>query len=86
MCIRDSRMVKLMRRPAKQEYLGPDVPLHHIFPAPGVYKLFLEFAPNGVYLAVDFWIEVADHVDGTDTTIHSILPSILTSTNSETTS
>lgn len=73
------RMVQLMRRPAKQEYFGPDVPLHHIFPAPGVYKVFLEFAPNGEYLTVDFLIEVAEYADGTDTTIHSILPSILAS-------
>lgn len=80
------RMVQLMRRSAKQEYFGPDVPLRHIFPAPGIYKLFLEFVPNGEYLAVDFLIEVAEYADGTDTTIHSILPSILASTNSETTS
>lgn len=76
------RMVQLMRRPAKQEYFGPDVPLHHIFPAPGVYKVFLEFAPNGEYLAVDFLIGVAEYTDGADTAIHSIVPS----PHSETTS
>ncbi len=67
-------MVQLMRRPAKQEYFGPDVPLHHVFPTAGVYKVFLEFAPNGEYLPVDFLVRVAEYTDDADTTIHSILP------------
>ncbi len=67
------RMVQLMSRPAKQEYFGPDVPLHHVFPTAGVYKVFLEFAPNGEYLPVDFLITVAEYTDDADTTIHSVL-------------
>ena len=67
------RMVQLMSRPAKQEYFGPDVPLHHVFPAAGVYKVFLELAPNGAYLPVDFLVRVAEYTDDADTTIHSIL-------------
>ena len=66
-------MVQLMRRPAKQEYFGPDVPLHHVFPTAGVYKVFLELAPNGEYLSVDFLVTVAEYTDDADTTIHSIL-------------
>ena len=66
-------MVQLMSRPAKQEYFGPDVPLHHVFPTAGVYKVFLEFAPNGEYLPVDFLITVAEYADDADTTIHSVL-------------
>ncbi len=67
------RMVQLMSRPAEQEYFGPDVPLHHVFPAAGVYKVFLELAPNGEYLPVDFLVTVAEYTDAADTTIHSIL-------------
>ncbi len=67
------RMVQFMSRPAKQEYFGPDVPLHHVFPAAGVYKVFLELAPNGEYLPVDFLVTVAEYTDDADTTIHSIL-------------
>ena len=66
-------MVQLMSRPAKQEYFGPDVPLHHVFPTAGVYKVFFEFAPNGEYLPVHFLINVAEYTDDADTTIHSIL-------------
>ena len=66
-------MVQLMSRPAKQEYFGPYVPLHHVFPTAGVYKVFLEFAPSGEYLPVNFLINVAEYSDGADTTIHSIL-------------
>ena len=66
-------MVQLMSRPAKQEYFGPDVPLHHVFPTAGVYKVFLELAPNGEYLPVDFLVTVAEYTDDADTTIHSIL-------------
>ncbi len=68
------RMVQLMSRPAKQEYVGPDVPLHHVFPTAGVYKVFLELAPNGEYLLVDFLVTVAEYTDDADTTIQSILP------------
>lgn len=71
-------MVRLMREPPRQEYFGPEVPLHHVFPAPGVYKIFLEFAPNGEYLAADFWIEVAEYSNAADTTIRSILPGSVT--------
>ena len=67
------RMVQLMSRPAKQEYSGPDVPLHHVFPAAGVYKVFLELAPDREYLLVDFLVRVAAYTDDADTTLHSIL-------------
>ena len=66
-------MVQLMSRPAEQEYFGPDVPLHHVFPTAGVYKVFLELAPNGEYLPVDFLVRVAEFTDDAETTIHSVL-------------
>ncbi len=69
-------MVQLMRGPAKQVYRGPDLPVHHIFPAPGVYKLFFECAPGGKPLVADFMVKVVEYNDGIDTTVRSIvLPS-----------
>ena len=66
-------MVQLMRGPAKQVYHGPDLPVHHIFPAPGVYKLFFECAPGGKTLVADFMVKVAEYNEGSDTTVHSIV-------------
>lgn len=66
-------MLPLMRDPRKQEYFGPEVPLRHIFPAAGVYKVFFEFAPNGDYLVADFLVEVVGPSDAADTEIRSIL-------------
>lgn len=66
-------MVQLMRSPAKQVYRGPDLPVHHIFPAPGVYKLFFECAPGGKPLVADFMVQVVEYNEGSDTTVHSIV-------------
>jgi len=67
-------MVQMMRGPAKQVYTGPDLPVHHIFPEPGTYKLFFEFAPAGKTLVADFMVEVVEYSEGTNTTVHSIVP------------
>jgi hypothetical protein len=66
-------MVQLMRGPAKQVYSGPDLPVHHVFPTPGIYKLFFESAPGGKPLVADFMVEVAEYSEGIDTTVHSIV-------------
>lgn len=66
-------MLPLMRDPREQEYFGPEVPLRHVFPAAGVYKVFFEFAPNGDYLVADFLVEVVGPSDAADTEIRSIL-------------
>jgi hypothetical protein len=66
-------MIQLMRGPAKQVYHGPDLPVHHIFPTPGVYKLFFECAPGGKPLIADFMVKVAEYNEGVDTTVHSIV-------------
>lgn len=68
-------MVQMMRSPAKQVYKGPDVPVHHVFPAPGIYKLFFEYAPGGQVLVTDFMVKVAEYDEGIDTTMHSIVSS-----------
>jgi hypothetical protein len=66
-------MVQLMRGPVKQIYSGPDLPVHHIFPAPGVYKLFFECSPGGNPLVADFMVKVVEYDEGVDTTVHSIV-------------
>lgn len=67
-------MVQLMRGPAQQAYWGPTLPVHHVFPAAGVYKLFFECAPGGKPLVLDFMVRVEDYSEGADTTVHSIVP------------
>lgn len=66
-------MVQLMRGPAKQIFHGPELPLHHFFPTPGTYKIFLECAPGGKPLVVDFMVKVVEYSDGMDTTVRSIV-------------
>ncbi|HXG20154.1 MAG TPA: hypothetical protein VNN62_13910 [Methylomirabilota bacterium] len=66
-------MVQMMRRPAKQAYFGPDLPVHHVFPASGVYKIYFETAPAGKALVADFMVKVVDYEEGMDTTVRSIV-------------
>jgi hypothetical protein len=66
-------MVQLMRGSAKQVYWGPTLPLHHVFPAPGVYKIFFECAPGGKPIVLDFMVRVAEYSEEMDTTVHSIV-------------
>lgn len=66
-------MVQMMRGPAKQVYSGPDLPVHHIFPAPGIYKVYFESAPGGKPFVADFMVKVVEYEEGMDTTVHSIV-------------
>ena len=66
-------MVELMSGPASQVYTGPELPVHHVFPTAGLYKLFFETAPGGQYLVADFIVEVVDYAEGRDTRIESIV-------------
>jgi hypothetical protein len=70
----DAMMVQLMSGPAKQVYSGPQIPVHHVFPAPGLYKLFFETAPGGKRLVTDFIVQVMEYDEEGDTTIRSIVP------------
>jgi hypothetical protein len=67
-------MARFMQRPAKQVYHGPEVPVRHIFPAAGTYKLFFEYAPGGKILLVDFVVKVVEYTDNIDTAVESIVP------------
>ncbi len=66
-------MVQLMSGPAKQIYSGPELPIHHVFPTAGLYKLFFETAPGGKRLVADFTVRVVDYEEGRDTRIESIV-------------
>lgn len=68
-------MVQLMRAPTRQVYVGPELPVHHVFPAPGTYALFFECAPRGVPLVASFMVEVVPYEEGMDTTVRSIVTS-----------
>lgn len=69
----DAMMIQLMSGPAKQVYQGPQIPVHHVFPTPGLYKLFFETAPGGTRLVTDFIVQVVEYDEGVDTTIQSIV-------------
>jgi hypothetical protein len=47
-----------MPMPAVQRYHGPEIPLRHVFPEQGVYKIFLDLAPGGRRTVADFVVEV----------------------------
>jgi hypothetical protein len=57
----------------KQVYVGPNLPVHHLFPAPGIYKVYFESAPAGKPLVADFMVKVVEYEEGMDTTVHSIV-------------
>lgn len=48
----------MMAGSGKQTVFGPEVPLRHVFPAPGIYKVFLDLAPSGRRTIADFVVEV----------------------------
>ena len=66
-------MVELMSGPATQAYSGPELPVRHVFPTAGLYKLFFETAPGGERLVADFTVRVVDYEEGRDTRIESIV-------------
>ena len=70
----DALMIQLMSGEPKQTYPGPELPVQHVFPTPGVYKLFFEVAPGGKRLVADFVVQVADYEEGINTTVRSIVP------------
>lgn len=70
---RAAMMVQLMRAPTRHVYVGPELPVHHVFPAPGTYVLFFECAPGEVPLVASFMVEVVPYEEGMDTTVQSIV-------------
>lgn len=67
-------MLELMSAPARLEYPGPRVPFRHVFPAPGIYQLFVQCAPGGKELVLPFMVEVLADDGRQDTTLESMVP------------
>ncbi|MBX9607880.1 MAG: hypothetical protein K2Y51_16765 [Gammaproteobacteria bacterium] len=66
-------MVKLACMKAEQVFNGPKVPVHYVFPEPGVYHLFFELAPGGVTRVFHFALAVEAYHTGMDTEVRSIV-------------
>lgn len=66
-------MVAMIDMPAELVFNGPRIPVHHVFPAPGIYAVFLQCAPGGRAQVFDFQIEVAEYADGMDTRVESMV-------------
>lgn len=66
-------MVMMMNMPSELVYHGPDIPVHYVFPEPGVYHLFLQCAPAGRPRVFHFALAVVAFRDGMDTHLESIV-------------
>lgn len=66
-------MVKLACMKAEQAFSGPRVPVHYVFPEPGIYHLFFELAPGGVTRVFHFAIAVEAYHAGMDTEVRSMV-------------
>ncbi|MGE3849128.1 MAG: hypothetical protein AB7I01_19775 [Gammaproteobacteria bacterium] len=66
-------MVKLACMKAEQVFTGPRVPVHYVFPEPGVYHLFFELAPGGVTRVFHFALAVEAYQPGMDTELRSMV-------------
>jgi hypothetical protein len=51
-------MAAMMMTPAVQHFHGPEVPMRHVFPEPGIYAIFLDLAPGGRRTVADFVLRV----------------------------
>ncbi len=66
-------MVMMMNMPAELVFHGPQIPVHYVFPEPGVYHLFLQCAPAGQPRVFHFALQVAAFQAGMATRIESIV-------------
>lgn len=66
-------MLQMMAAPARLAYPGPSIPVRHVFPAPGVYQVFLQTAPSGEPQVFGFMLDVKEYQPGMDTTLHSMV-------------
>ena len=53
-----SLMYKVMSTPEELMFKGPIIPLLHTFPETGIYKIFIECAPDGLPIVFDFTVDV----------------------------
>ncbi len=66
-------MVMMMNMPAELVFHGPQIPIHYVFPEPGVYHLFLQCAPGGEARVFHFALKVETYTAGMETRIESIV-------------
>lgn len=66
-------MVMMMNMPAELVFHGPRIPIHYVFPEPGVYHLFLQCAPGGTPRVFHFAVKVEQWREGMATRIDSIV-------------
>ncbi len=66
-------MAAMAGMPAEQVFHGPRIPVHHVFPEPGVYAIFLQCAPGGSPRVFDFQLEVERYREGMETRIDSMV-------------
>ncbi len=68
-------MVMMMSMPAELVFHGPEVPVHYVFPEPGIYHVFLQCAPGGKPRVFHFALAVQPWREGLQTHIDSIVTS-----------
>lgn len=56
---RRAMMREMARSEREQDYQGPRIPVRHVFPEPGVYKIFLQCAPGGQPRVFEFMLRVS---------------------------
>ena len=66
-------MVMMMSMPPELVFHGPEIPVHYVFPEPGVYHLFLQCAPGGKPRVFHFALAVQPWREGMQTRIDSIV-------------
>jgi hypothetical protein len=66
-------MAQMMSMPSLQEFRGPQIPIHYVFPTAGIYHVFLQCAPGGQARVFHFTLKVEAFHEGMDTRIQSLL-------------
>ena len=68
-------LVMMMNMTSELVFHGPQIPVHYVFPEPGIYHLFLQCAPGGKPRVFHFALAVQPFRDGMQTRIESIVTS-----------
>ena len=68
-------MFMMMNMTSELVFHGPQIPVHYVFPEPGIYHLFLQCAPGGKPRVFHFALAVQPFRDGMQTRIESIVTS-----------
>ena len=66
-------MLKMMSAPPRLVYPGPVIPVRHVFPTAGRYRVFIQCAPGGQSLVLPFAVDVLPDDGKADTRMRSIV-------------